>query len=253
MGNPVRRVANVAGAVFQIAAGPLGGWLAGVGVGEVSRQNPTPVVPAGYAFSIWGPIFALCLAYAVWQALPGVRVPGVLGWSTAGAFFLSGVWELLFPLQLFVGAQVVLTGSFLCAGAAYLGLRGVEGRAGRWLAGLSVGLLFGWLSAATFVGLATTVEGLGAGIGAGIASSLLLVAGVVVAAAAAVRAVPAQGRVACGAAGLWAFFAVIAGQGGDSPLAAAAAALAAVFVVAALAAGLYGRISPAGGRREARG
>lgn len=240
MDNPVRRLANVFGAVFQVAAGPIGGLLAGVSVGEVSRQNPTPVVPAGYAFSIWGPIFALCLAYAVWQALPGVRLPGGIGWFTAGAFLLNGVWEVVFPLRLFLPAQVVLVGSLLCAGAAYVGLRGIEGRAGRWLAGLPVGLLFGWLAAATFVGLATTLAGLGATPGAVAGSALLLAAGVVVAAAAGLRRVPVQGRAACGAAGLWAFAAVIVGQQG-SPAVVAAAALAAVLVAAALAAGLRPR------------
>ena len=42
-------------------------------VGNVSDRYPTYVVPAGYAFSIWSVIFALSLAYAVWQALPAQR------------------------------------------------------------------------------------------------------------------------------------------------------------------------------------
>ena len=63
-----RQTMNVIGALFQIVAGPLGMWIFGVSMGEISDANSTLVVPAGYAFSIWGPIFALCLAYAVYQA-----------------------------------------------------------------------------------------------------------------------------------------------------------------------------------------
>ena len=62
----VRQTANVVGALFQVLAGPLGMLIFGVGVGAVSDANSTLVVPAGYAFSIWGLIFALCLAYAVY-------------------------------------------------------------------------------------------------------------------------------------------------------------------------------------------
>jgi len=249
--NPARRAANVLGAVFQVAASPVGGLLAGASVGEVSGRNPTLVVPAGYAFSIWGPIFALCLVYAVWQALPGVRLPGGVGWSTAGAFFLNGVWELVFPFGLFLAAQAVLVGSFLCAGAAYLGLREVGGRAGSWLAALPVGLLFGWLSAATFVGFATTLEGLGVESGVPASCALLLAAGAVAAAASGLRGVPAQGRVACGAAGIWAFAAVVAGQQeGPWPIAAVAVA-AAALVALGLAAGLLRRSPARGGANRA--
>ena len=65
----VRQVANVAGAIFQIAV-PV---FTGPAVGRVSAENPTLVVPADYAFVIWTPIFLLALIYAVYQALPANR------------------------------------------------------------------------------------------------------------------------------------------------------------------------------------
>jgi hypothetical protein len=65
----VRRVANVVGAVFQILV-PI---MTGPAIGRVSDANSTPVVPADYAFMICSPIFLLCLAYAVYQALPANR------------------------------------------------------------------------------------------------------------------------------------------------------------------------------------
>ncbi len=57
-------------AVAQIAGSPLGTALAGRSVGEVSDATRALITPAGYAFSIWGPIFAGALAWAVYQALP---------------------------------------------------------------------------------------------------------------------------------------------------------------------------------------
>jgi len=60
-----RRVALVAGAVFQILAGFL------VPVGEIAGDTRSLVIPADYAFGIWGPIFVLCLICAVYGALPG--------------------------------------------------------------------------------------------------------------------------------------------------------------------------------------
>jgi len=78
-----RQAATVLGVIFQIG----GGALAGETVGRVSAENPTLVVPADYAFTVWGPIFALSLAYTVYQALPGQRQNPLLrrvGWFMAG-------------------------------------------------------------------------------------------------------------------------------------------------------------------------
>ncbi len=59
-----RQAANLAGALFQIGA-PV---LTSEAVGRISAENGTLVVPADYAFSIWGLIFLLCLAYAAYGA-----------------------------------------------------------------------------------------------------------------------------------------------------------------------------------------
>ena len=68
-GDLVRQIANVAGAIFQVAAAAAVGGA----IGRISDENPPLVVPAGYAFTLWGPIYALSLAYAVYQALPRRR------------------------------------------------------------------------------------------------------------------------------------------------------------------------------------
>ena len=242
-----RQIANLAGALFQIAGGGLGSLVAGVDVGRVSDETRTLVVPAGYAFAIWGPIFALCLAYALSQALPARRRDPVLrrigGW-TAGAFLGNGVWEILFPNRLFAAAQILIVAVTLCAVVALLRLvaatrHGGGGRLERWLIASALGLLAGWLTAATLVGLAATLvargwaaTGTGAALGGG--ALLLFGGGIATAIIAAAKPGPTAGWLGYGAAVLWALAAVIANQYDDSLVTAGATAVAAALVLLAL-------------------
>src|SRR5918912_564127 len=139
-----RQAATVAGALFQVLAGAI------VPIGAIAKETPSLVIPADYAFAIWGPIFLLCLAFATYQALPAYRHNPLLrrvGWFFAGAFFLNGLWEVLVPLRQPVLLQAILGGIFACLAVAYLRLarseRSVFGLADRWLVALPLGLLFG--------------------------------------------------------------------------------------------------------------
>jgi hypothetical protein len=233
----------VLGALFQIGAG----FAVADGVGRVSDQNSTLVVPAGYAFSIWGPIFLLSVAYAVYQALPQERTNPLLrrvGWLAAAAYLGNGAWELLFPAERYVLAQVLLVGIALCAVAALLGIsrhareRGLS-RAERWLVTLPVGLLAGWVTAAASVGFATTLVALGAlsgGTGEALLGAALLLLAALVSAAVVLyaRGGPPQGYVGYAAAVLWALVAVVVSQYDASFLTTAAAVVSAVPVVLAL-------------------
>ncbi|MGB3633135.1 MAG: hypothetical protein WA982_03765 [Rubrobacteraceae bacterium] len=254
MTDTIRQTANVVGALFQIVAGPLGMLIFGVSVGAVSNANSTVVVPAGYAFSIWGVIFVLSLAYAVYQALPAKRENALLrrvGWLSAGVFLLNGVWSLVFPAQLFVTSQVVILGVFLCAGTAFL----LASRAGgerrpsrieRWLVVLPLGLLFGWITAAALVGFATTLAAVGTlngGFGEVLLGVGLLLGGGLIAAGVirAAESGPWQGILAYSLAVLWALVAVAVNQYDASLLTTAAAVIAVVPVVLSLLSTLRSR------------
>src|ERR671912_1643634 len=180
-----RQAATVVGALFQVLAGAI------VPIGAIAGERPSLVIPADYAFAIWGPIFLLCLAYATYQALPANRHDPLLrlvGWFFAGAFFLNGLWEVLVPLRQPVLLQAILGGIFACLAVAYLRLvrseHGVLGLADRWLVALPLGLLFGWITAANVISFNDTrVETglLGSGVGAALAGGFLPFLGAAVA------------------------------------------------------------------------
>ena len=250
-----RQVATVVGALFQVLAGAI------VPIGAIAKETPSLVIPADYAFAIWGPIFLLCLAYAAYQMLPGNRHNPVLqrvGWLFAGAFFLNGLWEVLVPLRQPVLLQAILAGIFACLVVAYLRLvrseQGVLSRADRWLVALPLGLLFGWITAANAVSLNDTLVELGivgSGAGAALVGALLLIAGSAVASAViwVGRAGPLQGLLAYAGAVLWALVGVVVNQYDASLITSGAALLSLALVAAALVGALRrGRPHPGTGR-----
>lgn len=165
----VRAAAVVLAALAQIAGSPLGTAIAGRSVGEVSDGNRSLITPAGYAFSIWGVIFAGALAWAVYQALPGQRVRAVhrrTGWPLAAAFAGNAVWEVAFPLvgdTAPVVPAVLLSVIVATTALAWARLQDLapEGWA-RLLPAAVTGLLLGWVTVAAVVQVATAGVALGA-------------------------------------------------------------------------------------------
>ena len=79
-----------------VSAAIIAGILSGV-TGDYGKPttDPTLLLPAGYAFAIWAPIYAGGLAYATYQAQPSRRRDPLLrrtGWPTGAAFLLAGLW-----------------------------------------------------------------------------------------------------------------------------------------------------------------
>ncbi|MCQ4161016.1 hypothetical protein NON00_13910 [Roseomonas sp. GC11] len=153
---------------------------------EMSARSQTPVVPQGYAFSIWGLLFTLSIVWGIWQALPAGRdtlAARRLGWPLAGAFAASILWMVLSQLtengwHLVLVILLVLAASLA---AFFLELRlPREGAAQSWLIHPLVGLLAGWVSVATFANIAgaARIHGLfpADGLGATLAAVLVLLA-----------------------------------------------------------------------------
>ena len=150
--------------VLAAAAMPVLAWLTQSGrlggdVGAESSRFPTLLVPASYAFGIWGLIFLLDLLYAGWQARTGRARDPLLArirpWAAAG-FALTASWVPLFTHQLYTAAVVViwaalagvLTAAVWCA-------RAETADPVKWpVARVALALHAGWLSLAAFVNTA---------------------------------------------------------------------------------------------------
>jgi hypothetical protein len=142
----------------------LTGW--GVQIGDrANAEGPLPVTPAGYAFAIWGPIFAWCLAHAVWQALPrhaSDTLSRRAGWAFAAAMAGNALWALVFQSGGPAWATALILGAI--AAAAIIALARVSAfplplrRDQVWLFAAPLGLLAGWVSVAAFVNLAVALS-----------------------------------------------------------------------------------------------
>lgn len=152
---------------------PVAGVLSSLlGIGHPLWAMPgvrTLVVPAPYAFSIWGPIFVLALAWGFWQARPAQRAdPQVarLRGPAAAAFAAMLAWMVAAQLtpngwHLLAIMLVLLAAALLALGRATAAARDTPGW--RWIARPLFGLLAGWISAAAVVNLsgAAAAEGFG--------------------------------------------------------------------------------------------
>jgi len=246
-----RNVAVASLAVIQIVVAGLGGSGAlGEDVGTVARSYPTPVLPAGWTFGIWGVIYLAFAGYAVYQLLPTQRTREVhraTGWWLAVSAVLNMAWVSTFSARYVVLAEVLLL--------ALLGvLARVYGRLCRERAAnpverlalrLPVALYTGWVSLAVVAGTAATGVRLGLpgdGALAEIAAVLILLVAAAVVASVVTYATAVVGYAV---AAVWALLGIAL----NAPPAAVgvAAAVAAVVVLFATAR----RVSTSGDPRRA--
>jgi len=170
-----RQAANLVTAITQALAPavPALGW--GIAVGARQGFASPAEVPAGYAFAIWGVIFALALVYAVQQVRPSAAAAPLyraIGGRTALLFALSTLWMLVAQFQ---GPTVALAGIIVVmwalavkamfaaqAAGADAGGSGSVGGGGHAVAAALLGLYAGWLTLAVALNLSAVVRETGA-------------------------------------------------------------------------------------------
>jgi translocator protein len=213
----VRRVSNVVLALAQPASAVLAALrIGGPDVGEIADRYPTFIVPAGYAFSIWGLIYALSLGYAVYQALPSRRTdPGLrrIGWWTAVAFLSSTLWTFVFRQEWFVASVLVIF--LLLASLIIVVVRAGQdpprSAADRWLVRVTFGIYLGWVTVATIANVAQTLVAHGWD-GWGLAPASWAVVMLVVAAGIATLTLVRERNAGFGGAVVWALVAIAVNQ-----------------------------------------
>ena len=162
-----RQVIVLAMALFQLASPflfPVDWSAAPAAQGSPRNMAPSPLVPAGYAFAIWIPIYLGAVVYGVYQALPANGDNDVLrqiGWLTAIGFLACALWNgavKFGPLWATVPLIFVL---FLSIAAAFMiaARSGAEDLDMFVLAPLA--LYAGWLSVALLINPSEVLPGYG--------------------------------------------------------------------------------------------
>ena len=82
---------------------------------EIADTHPVYILPAGYAFSVWGIIYLLEALFVVYQAVPSTYGGGLADEAVASVralamalFVANGVWLFLFGWQIFWVALLVI-------------------------------------------------------------------------------------------------------------------------------------------------
>jgi hypothetical protein len=165
----VRSIAVLVFAVAQLASAPVTFLVQGEAgnQGAISDANLSPVTPAGYAFSIWGLIYAASLVLAIYQLLPGQLAREVhrrTGWWLVSAFAASTVWVPVFGTRVIWASQVVIVALvvfLVLATVLFTELGRAETVAEQFAFRLPVTLYLGWATLACFAGFGTTFRSLG--------------------------------------------------------------------------------------------
>lgn len=145
---------------------PVVAWFSqrgtfGPDTGTISAYFPTLLVPAGYAFAIWGLIFLFDVVYAIWQCgnrrhdgvMLRVRIASLI------AFVLTSAWMVIFSQQQYWLALGVIWASLVCLvySAYWLSRLRPAPDALSICAWLPLSLHAGWVSLAAFANLAQVI------------------------------------------------------------------------------------------------
>ena len=142
-------------------------------------QDDPPIQPAGYAFSIWGLIYAWLVVHACVGLFLRADDPDwrPVRWPLVGSLAVGAAWIPAANLSPPVATVMIW---LMLAGA--LGALFRSSQVDRWRLQAPLAIYAGWLTAASFVALGLTLPGYGIGFGAEVWGIVLLVAALVFAA-----------------------------------------------------------------------
>lgn len=187
-----QRAAILLFAVLQVAIPALPTLGIGEPIGDRSDNVRTLITPAGWAFSIWGPLFTGCLAFSLYQILPAQKRNPLLaeiGWPSAGAFLGNALWALYTQsFGLSVVSAVIIIWTLVCLlllfrSFAHTGRALTKGE--RFLVVLPLSALASWLTAATIVNIAAALKYHGVDLGSlapTVAAGVVVIGGLIAAA-----------------------------------------------------------------------
>ena len=193
--------------------------LNGVSVGALSNTlfANVQIIPANYAFAIWGLVYIGLIAFGIAQLQPNQRQNPSLqqgGYRLAIACLAQCLWIYLFLARLFplstlamLGILVPLIGLYQCL---HTGQRRVSQQE-RWLIHLPISVYLGWITVATVVNVAIALYSVNWG-GWGISSEVWTVFVMLISAAIAAIVNVQRGDMAYLLVIVWALVAIVLRQ-----------------------------------------
>lgn len=163
----IRQVVNLTAILAAFIANILANInpLNGLTVGEISNTvfNDVLIIPASYAFAIWGLIYLGLISLAIYQALPANKYHPYfrrMGYLLAASSFIQIVWLILFQYQFFWLSVIAMIFILLPLIVLYLrleiGLVAVSPSI-KWLVDFPISIYFSWISVATIVNIASAL------------------------------------------------------------------------------------------------
>lgn len=159
------RFGNIAAFIVTLAINGLANTtvLNGRTTGQVSDLYPTLVTPAGYVFAIWGIIYALLLAFVVYQALPSQK--DKLFQKQIGLIFilsslLNCIWLFLWQYDFITESVVVMFALLATLIAIYLRLDIGKAKISlkeKLLVHLPFSVYLGWITIAAIANVASAL------------------------------------------------------------------------------------------------
>lgn len=237
----VRQIANV----IALVATLLMNWLAnalplnGMTQADIADQFEVLFMPAGYAFAIWGVIYAGLIAYVVYQALPSQRDNPRLrriGWWFVGSCVANIAWLFVWHYALW-GLSVLFMAAILVT-LGVIARRRYRARAQastleRWTVDVPLSLYVGWITVATVVNVTVALDVAGWG-GWGLSPTLWTIVVLIVTEVLAAINSFTQADIAYQAALIWAVAAVAVMQEQNRVVAVAAWLAAGILVLIAI-------------------
>jgi hypothetical protein len=159
-----RQITTLAAVLGSIAINTLSNVfpLNGVNVGNLSNTlfASVQIIPANYAFAIWGLVYIGLIAFGIYQLQPSQRENPRLqhsGYLLAIACIAQCAWIYLFLARLFPLSNLAMLGILVPLIVMYqrLGIgRERVSRQERWFIHLPISIYLGWISVATIVNVA---------------------------------------------------------------------------------------------------
>jgi hypothetical protein len=159
-----RQIATLAAVLGSIAINTLSNVfpLNGVSIGNLSNTlfASVQIIPANYAFAIWGLIYIGLIAFGIYQLQPSQRENPRLqhsGYLLAIACIAQCAWIYLFLDRLFPLSNLAMLGILVPLIVMYQRLeigRERVSRQERWFIHMPISIYLGWISVATIVNVA---------------------------------------------------------------------------------------------------